>query len=202
MKKFADIVSFVLGPLFVLLPLPFVLVLRVTDDISYALQWTVFSYSFILIVAVFVALGVFFKIFSNFDVSKRKERPLLFAFSAVVMFCYFLSLVFLDAPQILYIGFAAIVLGLIAITIINKWIKASIHLAVATSVSIFLAFVYEGFFYLFILLVPFLAWARIRVKEHTLQETIVGSLLGAAITIIVYIVSKIFFLDVIYGHGI
>ncbi len=199
MMGFAKAVSFFLGPVFILLPIPFILVARFTKDYSYVLKWTIFSYAFILAVAVFVIIGVFLGVFSNFDVSKREQRPLLFSFCAFTSFCYVLSLYILNGPKVLFIGFFAIILGLIAIVIINKWIKASIHVATATSVLLFMGVVYKGYFFLLLILIPLLAWARIKTKEHTPTETIIGSILGVVITLIVYAVSKQFLLGMIYN---
>ncbi|MBI2614047.1 MAG: hypothetical protein HYW62_04725 [Candidatus Levybacteria bacterium] len=199
MNGFAKAVSFFLGPIFILLPIPFILVAKFTKDYSYALKWTVFSYAFILAVAVFVIIGVLLGVFSNFDVSKREQRPILFSFCAFAAFCYVLSLYILDGPKILFIGFFAIILGLIAIIIINKWVKASIHVATATSVLLFIGIVYKGYYFLFLSLIPLLAWARIKTKEHTPMETVIGSILGIVITLIVYVVSKQFLLGMIYN---
>ena len=199
MMGFAKAVSFFLGPAFILLPIPYILVAKFTKDYSYALKWTVFSYAFILAVAIFVIIGVAFKVFSNFDVSKREQRPLLFSFSAFVMFCYLLSLLVLDGPKVLFIAVLAIILGLIVIVIVNRWIKASIHMATATSVLLFIGIVYKGYSLFLLTLIPLLAWARVKTKEHTPLETVIGSILGVVITLAVYTISKQFFMSLIYN---
>lgn len=196
MVKFAKAISFFLGPVFILFPVPFILVSKSSQDYYYALKWTVFSYAFVLAVVIFVVIGVMLGKFSNFDVSKREQRPLLFSFSAFIMFCYLLSLIVLDAPKILYVGFFALLLGLIAIVIINRWVKASIHLAAATSAMLFVGIVYGGYYFLLLLLIPILAWARIKTKEHTLAETVIGTILGLVLTLIVYGVRRQ------YGYGL
>jgi len=199
MMGFARAISFFLGPIFTLLPIPFILVAKFSQDYSHALKWTIFSYVFVLAVVLFVIAGVMLGVFSNFDVSKREQRPLLFSFSAFAAFCYLLSLVILDGPKVLFIGFFAVFLGLTAIIIINKWIKASVHLATATSAILFIGIIYKGYFFLLLTLIPLLAWARVKTKEHTLMETIIGTILGIVITLIVYIISKQFFLGMIHN---
>ncbi len=199
MVLFAKAISFFLGPVFILLPIPFILVAKFTQDYSYALKWTIFSYVFILAVALFVIIGVFLGAFSNFDVSKREQRPLLFSFSAFAIFCYLLSLIVLHGPRILFLALFTIVLGLIAIVIVNKWIKASIHVAIVTSVVLLMVIIYKGYSFLLLPLIPLLAWSRVKTKKHTLMETIIGSILGIVIILIVYIVSKQFLLGVIYN---
>lgn len=199
MKGFAKAVSFFLSPVFVLFPIPFILISKFSPDFSDALKWSIFSYAFILVVVVFVIAGVMFGVFTNFDVSKREQRPLLFSFSAFVIFCYLLALIILHGPKILFLAVFAIIFGLIIMTVVNRWIKASVHVATATAVLLLIGFAYKGYFFWLLSLVPLLAWSRVKVKGHTPKETIIGGILGVAITLIVYIVSKQFLLKMLYN---
>jgi len=198
MMGFAKAVSFFLGPVFVLLPVPFILVSKFTQDYYYALKWTIFSYAFILSVAVFVIIGVLLGVFSNFDISKKEQRPLLFSFSAFVIFCYLVFLLILGGPKILFLALFAIILGLITIVVVNRWIKASIHVATATSVILLIGIIYKGYFFILLVFIPLLAWSRVKTKEHTVLETIIGSILGVTLTLIVYTISRQYFLNFIY----
>jgi len=199
MMGFAKAISFFLGPVFILLPVPFILVSKFTQDYYYALKWTVFSYAFILSVAVFVIIGVLLGVFSNFDVSKREQRPLLFSFSAFAMFYYLVSLIILGGPKVLFLALFAVVLGLITIVALSRWIKASIHVATATCVILLIGIIYKGYSFILLALVPLLAWSRVKTKEHTVLETIIGSILGVALTLIVYTISRQYFMNFIYN---
>lgn len=199
MMGFARAISFFLGPVFTLFPALFILVAKFSHDYSHALKWTIFSYIFVLAVALFVIAGVMLGFFSNFDVSKREQRPLLFSFSAFAIFCYFISLFIFNSPKVLFVALFAIVLGLIVIIIVNKWIKASMHLAALSAVTLFIGIAYKGYFFLLLAFIPLLAWSRIKLKEHSLMETVVGSILGIVITLTVYLVTKQFFLGWIYN---
>lgn len=199
MVKFAKIISFLLGPSFVLFPVPYILISRLTSDYEHALKWTMFSYLFILLTGLLVFIGVLFRVFSNFDVSKREQRPLLFSLLAFSMFCYLISLLILDAPKILLFAIFSFIAGLIIIAIANRWIKASIHVAILTSVILLVSSAYEKYFLALSILIPFLAWARIKSKEHTLLETIVGGFLGAFLTVVAYVIGKYFLLEIIYN---
>jgi hypothetical protein len=199
MMGFAKAVSFFLGPMFTLFPILYVLIAKFSQDHSYILKWTIFSYVFVLIVALFVIFGVMLGAFSNFDVSKREQRPLLFAFSAIIMLCYLVSIFIFNGPKALFIALFAVVLGLIAVATVNKWTKASIHMATLTSATLFIGIVYGGYFFLFLVLIPLLAWARVKMKEHTPLETIIGTILGIVLTLVVYLISKQFLLKMISG---
>lgn len=199
MTKFATAISVILSPIFTLFLIPFILVAKLSQDYSHALKWAIFSYAFVLVVILFIAAGVMLGVFSNFDVSKREQRPLLFSFTAFVIFCYLLSLIILHAPKILFLVVFALIFGLTVFIIVNKWVKASIHVATATAVFLLTGILYKGYFFLLLFLVPLLAWSRIRTKKHSLRETIVGSALGIMITLIVYLITKQFFLGMFYN---
>src|SRR4030042_3554879 len=128
-KNIARLISLLSSPLIILLPTPYILVYKVSNNYLYALKWTIFSYVFIFSVVIFVLLGTLFGLFSDWDVSKKEERPPLFAFGAIVTFFYLACLFILNGPKILYIAVSGIIVGVIAIGIITRWIKASIHTA-------------------------------------------------------------------------
>ncbi|MEK7517494.1 MAG: hypothetical protein AAB583_03005 [Patescibacteria group bacterium] len=199
MINFARSVSFLLSPLFVLLPIPYILVSRFTDNHIYAIKWMIFSYIFILAIAVFIGVGVLLGIFSNFDVSKREQRPLLFTFTALIIFSYLVSLLIFDGPKILFMAVFALILGLIIIAIVNQWVKASIHVAILTSSVLLMIILYKGYYFLFLLLIPLLSWARVKMREHTILETVVGSIFGVLLTVIVYVASRYFLIGMIYN---
>lgn len=190
MLKISQFISTVLNPITLLFPVAYLLVLRQTGNKELALFWEVISVIFILIVAIFILIGVEEKIFSDFDISKRKQRPLLFTFTIGLSAIYTILLYLLKAPSILFVVSFTLILGLIVFEVVNRVTKASIHVgtisAFATSVSI----VYGGFFYLSLLLIPIVAWARIRTRNHTEKQTVIGGTLGVLITLVVYVIFR------------
>jgi membrane-associated phospholipid phosphatase len=197
MMGFAKTVSFFLQPFFLLAPIPFILVSKFSQDYSHALRWTIISYAFVLIVVLFVLIGVTVGVFSNFNVSKKEQRPLLALFSAFAIFCYLISLIVLRGPKILFVLVFAMIFGLIIYLIVNKWIKASIHVAIAAAVFLLIEIAYGKYFSLLFILIPLLAWSRVKMKQHTLMETVIGSIFGIVITFIVYLITKQYFLGMI-----
>ncbi|MBI2031315.1 MAG: hypothetical protein HYT08_01750 [Candidatus Levybacteria bacterium] len=186
----ARIISLFSSPLIILLPAPYILVDKVSNNDIYALKWALFSYIFLFSVVLFVIAGTFLGVFSDFDVSKKEQRPLLFFFSGLVTFFYLASLFVLNGPKILFIAIFAIILGIIVLGIANQWIKVSIHTATVSALSISLAILYGGWFILSLVLIPIMAWSRIKIKKHTPTEAVTGGVLGTIITIIVYIIAK------------
>jgi hypothetical protein len=189
-KFFAQIISTVLNPVVILAVLPFIFVLKSTQSFSTAVFWTIFSLVFLLIFCVFILLGIEEKYFSNLDVSNKKQRPLLYAFSIGLASFYLLFLYFLKAPQVLSIALFGLIVGLVLMDLINRITKASVHVAAvsafATSLTLGINFLLVASF----LLVPLMAMARIKTHNHTKRQTLIGAFMGILITLSVYVIFK------------
>ena len=153
----------------------------------YALEWTVFSWLFLFIIAVFVMYAVLRGIFTDFDVSRREQRPLLFFFTSVIALLYLLGLFALHGPKVLFVAILGVLLGIFCISLINTRLKASIHLATISAIISAISLLYGGLFLMLFILIPIVAWARVTVKRHTIQEAIIGGLTGSILTIGLYI---------------
>jgi hypothetical protein len=189
MKLLAQLISFLTNPIFVILPVPYLLVFRFGYGHSLALKWTLFSLAFLLIAVIFVLYEVKNKVFSDMDVSKREQRPLLFSAMGFIALIYFFSLFILHAPPILFITVWGIMAGVFMASLINRRIKASMHIAALTVVLLSILKLYSLSYALF-LLIPIVGWSRIKIKRHTLAEVFSGFFLGAALTILMYILLK------------
>jgi len=189
-KKLAEIISYVLNPLIVLMPVPFFLVFEKTSNLLLAFQWTGISIFFIFVFFLLILMGIKFGVFSDLDISKREQRPVLFSVGMALTISYFIFLFLFHAPQILIVGTFAIILGIIVLGIVNIFTKASGHLAVFSAFLTFLVLSEGWKFLLGLLLLPMLAWARIKTKNHTVLQTILGTLVGTLTTIAIYVIVK------------
>lgn len=189
-KYFAQIISTILNPIFLLVPVPYILVLRQTGNKELAFFWEIFSLIFILVISVFILVGVEKKMFSDLDISKRKQRPLLFTFAIGLAAIYTVFLYFLSAPQTLFIAIFMLILGLVIFELVNRTTKASLHVGTVSAFATSLFIVYDGVFIFTFLLIPLVAWARIKTHNHTKQQTLIGASLGVLITLIVYVIFK------------
>lgn len=187
MKKFtAKIISTVLNPLTLLLPLPFLLVYRATGNFDYSVYWFLVSLIFFVLFSIFILVGVKLKYFSDLDISKRQQRPMLYI-SAILLSVIYLSLLFVTkAPLILAIGVVGLLLGLSVSDLVNMKTKASIHVGTITGFATVVVLLYGVQFIFLYLLVPLVAWSRIETKNHTLSQTIIGAVLSFSLTIFVY----------------
>lgn len=190
LKRFAQFISTVLNPITLLSPVAYFLVLRQTGNRELAFFWEIVSFIFILVVSVFILIGVEEKIFSDFDISKRRQRPLLFTFAIGLSAIYIVFLYFLKAPSVLFIVAFTLILGLIIFEAVNRITKASIHVGTVSAFATSVSLVYGGLFYLTLFLIPLVAWARIKTHNHTKKQTIIGGSLGILITLAVYVIFK------------
>src|SRR5476651_1272647 len=184
-KITAKIISFVLNPLLIFVFVPYILVLKTTDSLDQAFFWEIFSLVFMFALFAFILIGIIKGFFSDFDISNRKQRPLLFSFSIFLAAAYIVLLYFLRGPEILFIAIFGIIIGITAIEIINRFTKASIHVATVAAFATSLSLVYGGIFFLTFFLIPVVAWARIITHNHTRKQTIIGATLGILTTLTV-----------------
>lgn len=187
----ARFISLIFNPVFLLIPTPYLLVLRSTGDASQAMTWTLISMFFVMLIGICLGIGVRKGYFTDFDVSRREERPLLFLFVLLVGALYFVSLLYLDAPVVLFILLACIFASVLLLSFINTKIKASIHVATISAFVITLGLLYGPQYLFLILIVPIVAWSRVKIKRHTVREIIAGASLGISLTVILYTIVKI-----------
>jgi hypothetical protein len=189
-KKFAEIISLIFDPLVVLMPVPFFLVFEKTNNLARSLAWSGISTFFIFLYFILIVIGIRFGIFSDMDLSRREQRPIAFLVGIFLTISYLIILFLFHSPGILQIGTFALILGVIVIGIANRFTKVSWHLAVLSAFLTSIVLI-EGWMFLggFILL-PLLAWARIKTKNHTLLQTVLGSVMGILTTVIVYVIVK------------
>ena len=120
----------------------------------------------------------------NLEVKEQRTLPLLFAIGAA---CIGLGIFYIiGAPrEIIWAGVAYISNGIIFGAITQVW-KISFHTGVFTGcVTVLVLILHDAWFAWFFLLVPLIAWARVRRKRHTLIQTVVGALIALINTVVV-----------------
>lgn len=90
----AKIISLVFHPMAAVFFAPLLLIYKTTHDFYLALYWTMYTSVFILLLMVFTIIAVKKKIFSDIDVSKREQRPLLYQVGSFFGIVYVVSLFF------------------------------------------------------------------------------------------------------------
>jgi hypothetical protein len=193
MTSLAQIISFLFNPAMMLVFLPLMLVYKTTGDIILAFAWTVYTMIFLIAISFFVIYGVHKKIFTDLDVSVRSQRPLLFSVGIFMTLIYLWGLSFLNGPKILSIVTVGFIIGVILMALINTRLKVSFHVTTVAALLFTMAIVFQGYYYLTLLLIPMVAWARLKIKRHTLTETIVGACYGILLSLGMYLIIHHFF---------
>ncbi|MDP3941617.1 MAG: hypothetical protein Q8Q49_04905 [bacterium] len=186
MSVIAQIISFFSNPFFIALPIPFLLVYHETNNTLYAFKWMIFSMLFIVMVGLFVLYEVRRHAFSDIDVSHREQRPLFFAFVMFVSLLYLGSLFVLHGPIGLYVAVGGMLGSIIVLGLVNQRIKASMHVAGIAAFFTVLSLLYGGIHGFWLLMIPVVAWSRVKTKRHTVPEAVVGCVLGIVLTLLLY----------------
>lgn len=197
MISFAKIVSIIFHPAILILLLPFLIVYRQTENSLYAVKWQMFSSLFVFLAGFLVLLGERRGIFSDSDLSKRKERGRFYVMVIVLLTFYILIVVLLKGLLIapVFIGFGAL-FGVLIFTMLNHFFKISVHTGASCAFVITVGILYGiNAFFAVIWILPLIIWARLKLKEHTLWEAVSGATLGGLITIVTYFIGKSFFIN-------
>jgi hypothetical protein len=116
----------------------------------------------------------------NPDASNPQERPMLYlvgALSVVGLLAYLIAV----RPQSFMVRGVVATLGMMAVcAVATRWIKVSLHMAFGALAASTLALMGSIVGYMLILVLPALAWARLRLERHTLLEVALGTAVGAA----------------------
>jgi len=117
--------------------------------------------------------------------TEKRQRVMSFVFMAVSYPIGFAALRALHAPAIFEAVMLTYVVVVLSLILVNLFFKASGHAAgVAGPVSA-LIYLYGLIAAPLVALIPLTMWARVKARGHTLSQTIVGSLLSAAVTVAV-----------------
>ncbi len=187
----ARILSVVFHPLVLFLPLPYLIIMHAENNYTEAVRWTFFSWLVVFILGIFIMYQVKTGRFTNLDVSVRSQRPLFFLSVGIAIAVYIISLLLFNGPLVMLVLAVGAILALGLIDLLNTRIKASIHVASVTSI-LFAFVVLNGILYSWVLLlIPMVAWSRIKLHKHTVSETVTGAIFGFFITIIVYVMIEL-----------
>lgn len=117
---------------------------------------------------------------SDFDVSRRSERPGLY-FAAIPLLAVAAALVaWLGAPPWFLRSFLAIAFLFAAGLIGNRFLKISLHMMFGAFFTVVVGRLHPVSLFATPLLLAALAWSRWRLERHTPAEIAVGLALGAA----------------------
>jgi prolipoprotein diacylglyceryl transferase len=119
----------------------------------------------------------YLKYTSDFSVTKREERPLLYT-TFLLYFLISLLISILSRQFLLIQMYTILTLTLALGILITLFWKISFHMLISTLSIFFLSYLIgHPYMYLLFLLLPLIGWSRIELKKHTLNQVIAGVLL-------------------------
>jgi hypothetical protein len=115
----------------------------------------------------------------NADASNRAERPILYGVIASAVAVLLTYLLIMRSQSFMVRGVVATLVMLAVCAIATRWIKVSLHMAVATLAATGLVFMGSPVGYALLVVLPALMWSRVVLERHTRAEVALGTLIGA-----------------------
>lgn len=117
----------------------------------------------------------------DLDVSNQQERTQFYGILLPLLLVLTVIAWLAEVPRSIPLGSFAIILLVGAGSIINKWIKVSLHTAFGIFVAITLYLIHPRTAAIAFALACLVAWSRVILKRHTTGEVLLGGILGCAI---------------------
>lgn len=180
-NKFAEFISEIIGPL-LWMPLLLLLLIFKTglskDQIIVLFPLLIFLLVIIPFAYLFVALKL--KWVDKWDLPKREERrPML----VILFVCSLISLELINhlGNKLMFdLYILLITTGFITSVITIFW-KISIHMVLDTTVIFFINYLFGWHLWPIFILIPLVAWARLRLRRHTPAQLLAGTTLATVI---------------------
>jgi PAP2 superfamily len=134
-----------------------------------------------------VIAGVHRRRWTDRHLQVRQQRPAPFLAGIASVLAGLAMLLALDAPRQLVALVAAMLTGLAATLVVTLWWKLSLHTAAAAGTVAILALVFGPALTLAFPAVTLVAWARVRLGDHTPAQTLAGAALGGLVATTVFI---------------
>jgi hypothetical protein len=168
-------------------PFTFVVLLVATSSWKLHGSQHAFRTTAIVVLAMLIPLGLF--IWNRYslghwetvDASAPKDRPALYSAAFLLLIPIGIYFALRDRSTEMVRGLAAVAILIGILAGLNRWIKLSVHLALATFASVIIARIAPALGLVLLVFLPFLAWSRLILSRHSLGEVIGGFLLGVVI---------------------
>ncbi|HEY4662845.1 MAG TPA: hypothetical protein VIH07_04120 [Candidatus Humimicrobiaceae bacterium] len=187
MNKFAKIISYIFDGSFISIPILLLICLIVVDNKLEAVGWAFLCLLFGVAIP-YLYIGFLYKKkeIDSMHIPKKENRikPLLLTCASYIV-C-FIILYVLDGPVFLKSIFAVSVVSTVILTIITYFWKISLHTSWITFIVITFNILFGRWMLLMIPLIPVIGWARVRVKEHTVNQVIFGIGISTITTFFIY----------------
>lgn len=128
-------------------------------------------------------------IFQMLELINREARLIPYLLMILGALAAVLILIKINAPRPTFIMTIVLLANEIVLGTTNFWTKVSIHTATPTFTALTLGYLVNPLWYLLILLVPLVGWARVYRERHTVVQALYGAIFAGLTTIIVIVTS-------------
>ncbi|MDD4382008.1 MAG: phosphatase PAP2 family protein [Candidatus Dojkabacteria bacterium] len=184
-KKIARIISELFNGFLTMLIVPIIAVIAMPINIVYKI--------IIPILYIVLPLGVFFVLkklgkASDYEFTKREERPLYFSILSLIFFFLFLLCIFIIKNQKLTDVSAILFLVSTILTIVSMYWKMSGHMTYSTFMFFSLIYLFPDVKILPILFIftPFIGWSRVALGKHDWLQVVAGTVISALISVLFF----------------
>lgn len=118
---------------------------------------------------------------TNYDVSVREQRSGMYPVAMAIAGCTTLVLLVVGTPRPVMAGVAATLMLIVIASVVNLWLKISLHVAFAVFTAASLVSLGWGVTVGGLILALAIAWSRLELGRHTMAEVVGGALLGAVV---------------------
>ena len=158
---------------------------------SAGLAWGLLAATFCGLVPYGIVLaGVHRRRWTDRHLRARQQRPIPFLAAIASVLAGLALLLALDAPRPLVALVVAMLTGLAVTLLVTLWWKLSVHSAAAGGTVAILALTFGPALTLAVPAVALVAWARVRLGDHTPAQTLAGAALGGLVATTVFILLR------------
>ncbi|MCK4862638.1 MAG: phosphatidic acid phosphatase [Dehalococcoidales bacterium] len=186
-ERLAGLTSNILNPFLLSFVVIILLAVESTDSASEALKWALISIALsVLPVFVVIMCLVRQKKLEGFFANPRQQRNGIYILASALGVIGCGVMWYFKAPELLRVTFIAGLVAIVVFMVINRFWKISLHTAFMSASVTIVTIVYGTAGVLTILLLPALAWARIRLNQHSPAQVVTGALLSAVILLVMF----------------
>ena len=187
LNKFAKIISYIFDGSFISIPILLIICLIVVDNKIEAVGWAFLCLLFGTVIP-YLYIGFLYKKkeIDHMHIPKKENRIKPLLVSCVSYIICFIILYVLDGPLFLKSIFAVSIVSTIILTIITYFWKISLHTSWITFIVITFNILFGRWMLFMIPLIPVIGWARVRIKEHTVNQVILGVGISTITTFFIY----------------
>jgi len=185
--KLAETISLLTNPAILLVAAAGFIIYRYSEGLTQFFYWMVIAVSLLLLPGVIYSISTWVKEKRfDIDITQREDRivPLMLATLGALIGGYMVTNR-LDSINLQFIS-NVLVAFLLAITVITFIWKISLHTStLAAMVTMLVLFSGPKFGWVFLLLIPVI-WSRLKLKQHSPAQLLVGAGLGVAVILTAY----------------